>query len=57
VQEHPPDEQFEKEHVAPCVHASRHPPLGHETVHVAPLGHDVLQWPAEQSTLHAPAPQ
>lgn len=57
VQLHPPAEQFENEHVAPCVHARTHPPLGHDTVHVAPLGHDVLQCPDEQSTVHVPAPQ
>ncbi len=40
---HPPPEQSENEHVAPCAQAMTHPPLGHETVHVAPLGHEVLQ--------------
>jgi hypothetical protein len=43
VQEHPPAEQLENEHVAPCAHARTHPPAEHETVQVAPLGHDVLQ--------------
>lgn len=57
VHEHPPAEQSEKEHVAPCPHARTHPPLGHETVQVAPAGHEVLQWPEEQSTVHAPSPQ
>jgi len=57
VQEHPPEEQFEKEHVAPAAHARTHPPLGQETVHVAPLGQEVLQWPDEQSTVQVPAPQ
>jgi hypothetical protein len=45
------------EHVAPWAQASSQEPLEQATVQVPPLGHDVLQWPDEQSTLHVPAPQ
>jgi hypothetical protein len=50
--EHPVNEQLD-----PCAHASSQPPAGQLTVHVAPLGQEVLQCPLEQSTLHAPSPQ
>ncbi len=49
--------QLENEQVAPCAQASWQPPDEQATVHVAPLGHDVLQWPLEQSTVHEPSPQ
>jgi hypothetical protein len=52
-----PDEQVEIMHLAPAPHASRQSPAEQLTVQSPPLGHDVLQWPPEQATLHVPAPQ
>jgi hypothetical protein len=57
VQVHLPAGQFANEQLAPCPHASTQPPAEHPTVHVAPLGHDVLQSPLEQLTVQLPAPQ
>jgi hypothetical protein len=52
-----PGAQLENEQLAPGAHARTQPPPEQATVHVAPLGHDVLQWPLEQSTLQSPLPQ
>jgi hypothetical protein len=53
----PPAPHVENEQVAPGAQASWQPPDEQATVHVAPLGHDVLQWPLEHSTVHVPSPQ
>jgi hypothetical protein len=45
---HDPAEQSVNEQVAPCAHASKQLPDEHSTLHVAPGGQDVLQWPLEQ---------
>jgi hypothetical protein len=52
-----PAGQFVNEQVDPAAHARTHPPAEQSTVQVAPVGHDVLQWPLEQATLHVPSPQ
>jgi hypothetical protein len=52
-----PAGQFVNEQVDPCAHASAHPPAEQSTLHVAPAGHDVLQWPLEQATWQVPSPQ
>jgi hypothetical protein len=57
VHVHFPAGQFVKEQLAPSPHASTHPPAEHSTLHVAPLGHDVLQSPLEHWIVHMPSPQ
>jgi hypothetical protein len=57
VHEQDPAGQFVNEQVEPCAHPRTHPPAEQSTVHVAPVGHDVLQWPLEQATLQVPSPQ
>jgi hypothetical protein len=57
VHVHEPEGHAVNEQLDPCAQARSHPPPEQATVQVAPPGHEVLQWPLEQSTLQVPAPQ
>jgi hypothetical protein len=54
---HPPLEQSVNEQLAPFAQARTHPPAEQATLQVAPLGHEVLQRPAEHSIVQLPLPQ
>jgi hypothetical protein len=54
---HDPAEQLVNTQLDPCAHASAQLPAEQSTLHVAPGGQDVLQWPLEHWMLHIPLPQ